>query len=375
MTVASKVASFIIDQASLSEGLKLVSVCSSSQVMQVLSFVHMRFIDGQVILSASNAEVEIQTAVRLLQQSEQDFAITVPCRKLMDILRFADKEASVIFNAQGMQLNVEIGNSSYKVNTLEEAQFPFFKPAEVTQFLEVSDSEICALIKRTAFAMAHQDVRYFLNGMLLEFNGSELKTVATDGHRLAVNSIETQSDLAPFRAIVPRKTIQELTRLLSGSDATIKLLVTNDFIEVHHDTFHLKSNLIDAQYPDYQKLIPRSSEESALIETSALRHALNRVNILANEKFRGVRMHFKVENQLTLEANNLDKEVAVENIAVLEGPVDITIAFNIGYLADILAVTESDRVQLQMSGAQTGTLIQEEGGEMNSLFVVMPLTL
>lgn len=367
-----------MNQSSLAEGLKLVSgVIESSQVMKILSFVHIHVSKEQAILTASNAEVQIQTAVKLSKPAEKEFQIAAPCRKLMDILRFANKETPVLFQVSGMQLEIEIGNSHYTVNLLEADQFPFFNDAkEDLPALEMSQSDLSVLLKRSAFAMAFQDVRYFLNGMLFEYNGAELKAVATDGHRLAVNSVDLPNPgIEPYRVIVPRKTILEMIRLIVANDVLLNVKVNQDYLEVSTEEFVLRSNLIDAQYPDYQKLIPRNSQHQAMLDTGTLKSALSRVNILANEKFRGVKLNFLENNKLTLEANNVDKEMAIESIDVLESPGACSIAFNINYLTDVLSVMDGEKVSLQMSGTESGTLLREEDALFNSLFVVMPLTI
>lgn len=367
-----------MDQVSLAEGLKLVSgVIESSQVMKILSFVHIHVEKKHAILTTSNAEVQIQTEVKLSKPADQPFQIAAPCRKLMDILRFANKETPVLFQISGMQLEIEIGSSHYTVNLLAADQFPFFNEVkDVSPALEMSQSELSTLLRRSSFAMAFQDVRYFLNGMLFEYNGAEFKAIATDGHRLAVNAVDLPNPgIEPYRVIVPRKTILEMIRLIAANDSILSIKVSRDYIEVLTELFVLRSNLIDAQYPDYQKLIPRNSQQMAVLNTGALKSALSRVNILANEKFRGVRLNFLENNKLTLEANNLDKEMAIECIDVIESPGACSIAFNINYLTDVISVMDAEKVCLQMSGTDSGTLLKEEDALFNSLFVVMPLTI
>ena len=367
-----------MNQSSLAEGLKLVSgVIESSQVMKILSFVHIQVKKDCAILTASNAEVQIQTNIQLSKPSEKEFQMVAPCRKLMDILRFANKDTPVLFQISGMQLEIEIGSSHYTVNLLEADQFPFFNDAAPDlPALEMSQSDLSALLKRSAFAMAFQDVRYFLNGMLFEYNGAELKAVATDGHRLAVNAVDLPNiGIEPYRVIVPRKTVLEMIRLIAANDALLSIRVNQDYLEVSTEELTIRSNLIDAQYPDYQKLIPRNSQNQAMLDTLLLKSALSRVNILANEKFRGVKLNFLENNKLTLEANNIDKEMAIESIDVLESPGACSIAFNIHYLTDVLSVMDGEKVSLQMSGTESGTLLREEDALFNSLFVVMPLTI
>ena len=213
--------------------------------------------------------------------------------------------------------------------------------------------------------------------MLLQLSGSELKTVATDGHRLAVNAMEIGQSASTqmLQAIIPRKTILELTRLLTSRDAELKIAMHADYLEIIHENFTLRSNLIDAKYPDFQKLIPRQNEAESLIQTQSIRQALNRVAILANEKFRGVRCHFKENNQLILESNNMDPEAAEEVVDVIDGPGDFQVAFNINYLMDVLNIIETDNVLMRLSGPEVGVVLMEEDGLMNSVFVVMPLTL
>ena len=233
--------------------------------------------------------------------------------------------------------------------------------------------------------MASQDVRFFLNGMLLGIGAEKIDAVATDGHRLALNAIgqdgftqvnasdEANQEAIP-NIIVPRKTIQELRKHLQETDAPVEIAIGGQYMSILTDEIAIYSNLIDGQYPKYQKLIPRDFNHQVTLSTDLLRRSINKMSILANEKFHGARFQFE-DQKLTISTHNVNHEEAVDELPIaLEGGA-IRIGFNLMYLVDILSVVETETIRINMVDVKSSVSFEEVDGDQDSLFIVMPLSI
>jgi DNA polymerase-3 subunit beta len=229
------------------------------------------------------------------------------------------------------------------------------------------------LIERTSFAMAQQDVRYYLNGMLWEVQSGQLRVVATDGHRLAVCTLVAPIAAAvKVQVILPRKGVIELARLLMNDD-DIQLVIGSNHLRATTTEFTFTSKLVDGKFPDYDRVLPKSTTNILFGSREELRQSFSRVAILSNEKYRGVRLLLS-NNNLQINANNPEQEEAEENLAVdYQGP-SLEIGFNVSYLLDVLGVLSGDRVKLSLSDASSSALL-EEAEESDSVYVVMPMRL
>jgi DNA polymerase-3 subunit beta len=230
------------------------------------------------------------------------------------------------------------------------------------------------LLDSTSFAMAQQDVRYFLNGMLIEVGDGYVKSVATDGHRLAMSSLDTEtSSEKVYQVIVPRKGVIELQRLLGELEDEVEISIGSNHLCASSADYTLTTKLVDGRFPDYDRVVPKNGDKVIHANRQELRQALNRTAILSNEKFRGIRVNFN-DGTIKLSANNPEQEQAEETVTVEYGGEELEIGFNVGYLQDVLGVLESDRVRITVHDANSSALL-EDPDEEDAIYVVMPMKL
>jgi len=365
---------FSISREALLRPLTLVAgVVERRQTLPVLSNVLIEIEGDQVALTGTDLEVEL-IGRTVASAVEEEGAATVPARKLMDICKSLPEQSEIQLAVEEGRAVLRSGRSRFTLSTLPAAEFPSIEEAEGGQELSVPRGTLKHLIDSTAFAMAQQDVRYYLNGLLLEIQTNLLRAVATDGHRLAmcsraVDVVVEQSQ----KLIVPRKGILELSRLLDDSDEPVSLTLGSTHVRVHTGDFTFTSKLIDGKFPDYERVVPRNGDKVLLAERADLRQMLSRTAILSNEKYRGVRLYLEPGN-LKVMANNPEQEEAEENIAVEYSGAAMEIGFNVGYLVDVLSVLNEDRMQMTLANSNSSALMEEPGGG-DALYVVMPMRL
>jgi DNA polymerase-3 subunit beta len=240
--------------------------------------------------------------------------------------------------------------------------------------LEIEQAQLRKVLEKTAFAMAQHDVRYYLNGLLLEVRPGGLTAVATDGHRLAKVELDLESDLTePMQVILPGKTVAELKRLLVGSDEKVRINLTDRTIQLQLGATQVTSKLIDGRYPEYDRVIPRNPDRVAVADRGALRQALQRTAVLSNEKYKGVRLTFDA-GLLRLQAHNPEQDEAEEELELDYKSEATTIGFNVAYVMDILGVLEKDEVEISFSDGNSSALWRNQGMEQET-YVVMPMRL
>src|SRR5215471_6414658 len=349
----------------------VVGVVERRQTMPILSNVLLAVEEGRLRVTATDLEVEMVAEAEV--EAESGGEVTVPGRKLHEICRALPDGAKVDIALAGERLTVKAGRSRFTLSTLRAADFPTVEEIAAKQTLKVAQKDLRGLIEKTHFSMAQQDVRYYLNGLLLETERKKLRAVATDGHRLALSEIELDAAAArDEQVIVPRKGILELNRLLDGeSDVTISLGANH--IRVQIDGVRLTSKLIDGRFPEYARVIPNQPRNVITANQTLLREALQRTAILSNEKYRGVRLELSA-NTVVLQANNPEQEEAVETLEVEYSGEAMEIGFNVNYLLDALAAVDSEQVELGVTDTNSSCLIREPGVERTK-FVVMPMRL
>lgn len=363
---------FTITREALLRPLQIVAgVVERKHTFPVLSNVLLVVEDNQLSLTGTDLEVEFIGRVPL-ESSAQPGEITVPARKLMDICKSLPDEVEIEVKQDDQRVLVRAGRSRFTLSSLPATEFPNIEEGESAHSFSVSQAKLRRLIDRTAFAMAQQDVRYYLNGMLLELRPGELRGVATDGHRLAMCTVEADINNADLQqVIVPRKGILEMARLLTGGDEPVNIVLSNNHIRAHTGDFSFTSKLVDGKFPDYKRVLPKGGDKILVGERQVLRQSLNRAAILSNEKYRGVRLLMD-NNALTIIANNPDQEEAEEHVNVQYDSEHLEIGFNVGYLLDVLSVLSGDQVKLTLSDSNSSVLLEElEDGD--STFVVMPM--
>ena len=353
-------------------------VVERRQTLPVLANLLVVAENGVLTLSGTDLEVEIQASVSEGVDIKKEGRATLPARKLMDIWRSLPEGAGVSITVDGAKSIVRSGRSRFTLATLPAADFPSVEGGEASVELSLAQPQLKRLIDRVSFSMAQQDVRYFLNGMLLEVDAEGVRTVATDGHRLAQASLsgvtaDTSNGGGFCEAIVPRKGVGELSRLVSDSDATVSISIGKGHLRATQGEYTLTTKLVDGQYPPYKKVIPQGADQTLIGDREALRQAFYRASILSNEKYRGVRLSFGAD-MLTIQANNPEQEEAEESVAVEYAGDSIEIGFNVSYLQDIMSVINTDSVRISLTDANSSALVEGEG-EDDVLYVVMPMRL
>ena len=229
------------------------------------------------------------------------------------------------------------------------------------------------LIEKTHFSMAQQDVRYYLNGMLLETGGKHLRTVATDGHRLALAEAELDgAKLDEQQVIVPRKGVLELQKLMGG-EGSVDIELGANHVRIQLDGIRFTSKLIDGRFPEYDRVIPKESANQLTADRGLLKGALQRTAILSNEKYRGIRLIIR-DSGVVLQAHNPEQEEAEEELEVSYTGEDIEIGFNVNYLLDALGAVDGEEISLSVQDSNSSCLIRRPGAE-DCRFVVMPMRL
>jgi DNA polymerase-3 subunit beta len=339
--------------------------------LPILSNVLLEKKGDQLTLLATDIEIQITTTTSIAG-GDGDGAVTVGARKLQEILRSLPDSTEITLNLEDKRLQVKGGKSRFNLQTLPADDFPrmTLNEGEAKQF-SISQKAFRQLIAKTQYGMAAQDVRYYLNGLLLMVDGQELRAVATDGHRLAYASVGIETELPRQEMILPRKTVLELNRLLADNDEALNISLSANQVRFAFGSIVLVSKLIDGKFPDYERVIPPSLKNHMTVGRQILMQAMHRAAILTNEKFRGVRVVLG-ENSLKLIAANAEQEEAVEEIEVQYTGDAIDVGFNVGYLLDVLNNVHSDEIQWSFNDANSSALITVPGND-NFKYVVMPM--
>ena len=348
----------------------VIGVVERRQTMPILSNVLLVAKDGQLSVTATDLEVELvaQTDVDTSAGGE----ITVSGRKLLDICRALPEGSEIDVSASGEKLTVKAGRSSFNLATLPAAEFPVVDDIKAGQAISVPQAVLARLFEKTHFSMAQQDVRYYLNGLLLETSSGQLRAVATDGHRLALCQADVDGKLDEQQVIVPRKGVLELQRLMTG-EGDLNIELGANHIRIQLDGIRFTSKLIDGRFPEYERVIPKESTNELKADRGAFKGALQRTAILSNEKYRGIRLVIR-DSGVVLQAHNPEQEEAEEELEVEYSGEDIEIGFNVNYLLDALGAVEGDNVTLSVQDSNSSCLIRQPGND-DCTFVVMPMRL
>lgn len=349
----------------------VIGVVERRQTMPILANVLLTTQDNCLNVAATDLEVELLAETEV--EAEAPGEITVPGRKLHDICRALPEGVNVQLSVSGERVTLKAARSRFTLSSLRAEDFPLVDDISAQQDIRVDKHGLRVLLDKTHFSMAHQDVRYYLNGLMLEADGHTLRAVATDGHRLALSELQLESPVKRNeQVILPRKAVLELQRLLEG-DGDVVLTLGANHVRVQLGQIRFTSKLIDGRFPEYGRVVPTDVGRVITAECSVLRHALQRAAILSNEKFRGVRLQVQNGN-VTIRANNPEQEEAEENLDVQYDGEDMEIGFNVNYLLDALGAVDEDYVQLGLSDASSSCLISSPTTK-DTKFVVMPMRL
>ena len=349
----------------------VIGVVERRQTMPVLANVLLAAHDNHLNVTGTDLEVELVATSTASVQQPGD--ITVPGRKLLDIFRSLPEKTSVTLSTDGERVSVRAGRSRFTLSSLPAAEFPVVEEINAQHTLAVAQGEFRRLIDKTHFSMAQQDVRYYLNGLLLETDGKALRAVATDGHRLAICEMElVDKARSTHQVIVPRKGVLELQRIL-GTEGEIELAVGTNHVRAKIGDIRFTSKLIDGRFPEYSRVIPASPPRRVEADRETLRQALQRTAILSNEKYRGIRLTARPD-LLTLQAHNPEQEEAEDQVEVSYKGEEVEIGFNVNYLLDALGAIEGDRVEIGLTDSNSSCLINAPG-TTHTRYVVMPMRL
>lgn len=364
---------FEVSRSALIGPLQLVAgVIERRQTLPILSNLLLKVEQDQISLVGTDLEVELIGRVPV--DSAEPGEVTVAARKLMEICRDLPEQAKLAIKQEGPYLVIQSGRFCSRLSTLPASDFPTVGRSDMTEEIEIPGNNLKRLFDRTSFAMARQDVRYFLNGLLLEVGDGHVRAVTTDGHRLALCELEYKGELDKVRqVIIPRKGVVELQRLLGDTTENVKIVLASNHFCVEIGDFTFTTKLIDGRFPEYQRVIPRDGNIIVFGDVKELRQALNRTAILSNEKLRGIKLSL-MEGRLTLAAHNAEEEEAEETVAVDYRGEKLEMGFNVSYLIDVLSVLESEKVKITMQDANSSAVL-EEAEDDDSIYVVMPMKL
>lgn len=347
-------------------------VVERRQTLPILSNLLLNVSAEHLSLTASDMEVEL--VATLNRSAEETGEITLPARKLLDICRALPEGAEIKLGNSGDQAQVKSGKSRFTLSTLPAQEYPLVEMSESIVEFSLPQKTLKSLLDRTAFAMAQQDVRYYLNGLLLELEKDRIRAVATDGHRLALCNTETELDLKePVQVIVPRKGVQELIRLFDETDDSAAVRISNNHIQVSIEGLQFTSKLIDGKFPDYERVIPELGKSPVIADREKLRQSLIRASILSNEKYRGVRLLLD-KDRIRAIAHNPEQEEAEEEVEVSYDGQEMEIGFNVSYLLDALSIIKTANVQLTINDPNSSCLLLPEDSS-DCQYVVMPMRL
>lgn len=348
----------------------VVGVVERRHTLPILSNLLLEKKEGKLTLLATDLELQIST--QLEAKGGEDFAITIAARKLFDIVRALPDAATVKLDSKDSQVVVSAGKSRFTLQTLPAADFPRVETgAGLGEVIRLPQKTLKRLLQLVQFAMASQDIRYYLNGMLLVLDGTTLRVVATDGHRLSYAETQLESGSETREIIIPRKTVLELVKLLGDTDDAVELRIGANQVTIALPGTELVTKVVDGKFPDYQRVVPVNQPRQLKVNRQNVMQALQRAAILSNEKFRGVRLVMS-DNALGIVCNNNEQEEAADEIEVDYKGDPLDVGFNVTYLLDGLGAVNANEVTLSFGDANSSMLLSSEG-EPGFKYVVMSM--
>jgi DNA polymerase-3 subunit beta len=356
----------------LPAALMIGGVVERRQTLPILGNVLLQLKDSQLTMTATDLEVEIRTVT--VVDSDAEGELTLPAKKFIDICRALPEGADIRIQLDSDRAVIRSERSRFSLGVLPAADYPSIETVVPDFALEVTERLLKRLIDSAAFSMAQQDVRYYLNGMLLEFEEEMLRAVTTDGHRLAKSEMRRELGGGGHRNILlPRKAVLELSRLLGPSDSPVTVEIGSGFARFRVGKSIFTSKLIDGRFPDYERVIPKNLDKTAVIQREPLREALSRASILSGEKYKGIRMDFS-SGLLKMQAHNPEQEEAEEEMGIDYAAEPLNIGFNVGYILDILNALGSKSVAVDLLDNNSSAVFRDPDST-GSIYVVMPMRL
>ena len=363
---------FYITKEEVVKSLNLtLGVVEKRQTLPILSNVLFEVDESSLKLTATDLESEISTT-STISNYKSGGKTTAPARKLSDLCRLLPDMTEIHFFLDGDNLKIETDSGKYNLSTLPSEDFPVFELEDIQSQINISSQNLKTLISKTAFAMGNQDWRHYLNGLFLLIDDKTITTVATDAHRLAMaSSLLNEAISDSTNGIVPRKSINEIGKLVGdGSEnALINLGQTSIAVNISGTTF--VSKLIEGKFPDYEQVIPSGESSLLIVDRKKLSESLSRVSVLSSEKYKGIRI-ITNKNSLNISANNPEKEQGEENLTCEYDGEEVDIAFNVNYLQEILSTLDSEKIEINFFGSDKSCLITDPNSD-DLKYVVMPL--
>jgi len=358
---------------SLLKPLQLAAGVSDKRgIRPILSHVLLDVAVQQLSVIGSDLELEMVGKIPLSNPAQEPGRVTLPARKLVEICRSLPELSSLTLTTDNDRVTLQCAKSRFVLATLPVEDFPAVGEIKPHVELTLSQRVLRLLIESSHFAMAQQDVRYYLNGLFLQINKDKLIAVATDGHRMSVSETTLSSEANALSVIVPRKAVIEILRLLVNEDIPVTLLADDHHLCVKTADFSFTTKLVEGRFPDYQRIIPVGGNKVLTTSRDALKQAITRAAILSNEKFRGVRL-LLTPGLLRISANNMDQEESEEEISVQYEGDDFEVVFNASYLLDVLSVLNEGEVKIVLRDENSGALLSGNMELIQTQFVVMPL--
>ena len=350
---------------------QIVGVVERKQTMPILSHILLECSGNSLTLTATDLEVQLSCTIENVNVDE-DFVTTIPGRKAFEIIKsLGEQDIEIIVSESS--LKITSSNSSFKLKTLSSNEFPLFDATGTDTTFSLKQNEIKTLFNKTQFAMAQQDVRFYLNGLLLELSPNNLVSVGTDGHRLAKSKVSIErSKINESSYILPRKAVQEIQRIIN-EQGELKIAFSDNRAVFEIGATTLVTKLIDGSFPDYTSVIPEETTINILLDVVKIKPALQRVSILANEKFKGVRVDLD-DDVLNVSSENPEQEQATEAIPIDKTGATLSVGFNVSYLIDAISACQGEIVSLGLNDENSSALITDPS-DPESKYVVMPMRL
>lgn len=349
-------------------------VVEKRQTMPILGNILFQIKENTLTATATDLEIETRASTEL-ETSEGDFDITLPALKLINIIRSLPDGLTVVMDFDGSRCQLSAGRSNFKLSTLAAEDFPTIDLTQTELSFSMQQHQLKQLIHHTAFAMASQDVRFYLNGMLFDISQQTLRVVATDGHRLSTCStlLETEG-LTATQAILPRKGVLELQKLIGDDDSLISFALAKNYLTVQFEETVFTCKLVDGRFPDYKRVLPQHNDQIVQTDREQLRSILQRAAILSNDKFKGVRLTLS-PNLLAVHAQNSDHDESHEDMAIDYQGASMEIGFNVNYLLDVLNSMNESLISLYMKDANSSCMVDTQNETCHCQHVIMPMRL
>ena len=364
---------FEIKREDVLRPLQIVSgVVEKKQTLPILSNILINLDNSQLKITATNLEMEVIATSQL--DSNTSGSTTVPVRKFLDTCKTLADDSIIKFTLDNNKAILTSQKTRFTLTTMPAEDYPVIDTKSQLFGFKLKQKELKRLIDKTSFAMAFQDVRFYLNGLLLEISPTGIKTVATDGHRLAICSDDISTGVSEETSIIiPRKAVLEISRLLEDSDEEVEVVIGENFIRVIFSDVIFTSKLVDGKYPNYDSVIPKDTDKQIHADKQLLKQCLIRTSILSNEKYRGIKLEIS-SGFLKATANNPDHEEAEDEIPIEYEGEKVEIGFNVNYLLDAISALDAETVELNITDSNGSTLVRGVGDD-SCQYVVMPMRL